>query len=59
MLANLSEKPGFPTPIGVFRDVTRPTCEDLTWQLIGQAKAKKGAGDLQKLLAGNDTWTIG
>jgi len=59
MLANLSNKPGFPTPIGVFRNVEQPTCEDLTWQLINQAKAKKGAGDLEKLLAGNDTWTIG
>jgi 2-oxoglutarate ferredoxin oxidoreductase subunit beta len=58
MLANLSMRPGFPTPIGVFRNVTRPTCEDLTWQLIDSAKAKKGSGDLQKLLAGNDTWTI-
>jgi 2-oxoglutarate ferredoxin oxidoreductase subunit beta len=58
MLANLSMRPGFPTPIGVFRNVTRPTCEELTWQLIDSAKAKKGAGDLQKLLAGNDTWTI-
>jgi 2-oxoglutarate ferredoxin oxidoreductase subunit beta len=59
MLANLSEKVGFPTPIGIFRDVTHPTCEELTWKMIDQAKAKKGAGDLQKLLAGNDTWTIG
>jgi 2-oxoglutarate ferredoxin oxidoreductase subunit beta len=59
MLANLSMKPGFPTPIGVFRDVRLPTCEELTWQMIDQAKAKPGAGDLQKLLAGNDTWTIG
>ena len=25
MLANLAEKPGFPTPIGVFRDVRMPT----------------------------------
>jgi 2-oxoglutarate ferredoxin oxidoreductase subunit beta len=59
MLANLSMKQGFPTPIGVFRDVRLPTCEELTWELIGDAKAKPGAGDLEKLLAGNDTWTIG
>jgi 2-oxoglutarate ferredoxin oxidoreductase subunit beta len=59
MLANLSEKAGFPTPIGVFRDVQKPTCEEMTWQLINGAKAKKGAGDLEKLLAGGDTWTIG
>jgi 2-oxoglutarate ferredoxin oxidoreductase subunit beta len=58
MMANLSEKPGFPTPIGIFRDVTRPTCEDITWQTIGQAKAKKPDASLEKLLAGADTWTI-
>jgi 2-oxoglutarate ferredoxin oxidoreductase subunit beta len=59
MLANLSTKPGFPTPIGVFRDVRAPTADELTWGMIDEAKAKKGAGDLGKLLAGNDTWQIG
>jgi 2-oxoglutarate ferredoxin oxidoreductase subunit beta len=59
MLANLSTKPGFPTPIGVFRDVRMPTCEELTWQIIDGAKAKKPDASLEKLLAGADTWTIG
>jgi 2-oxoglutarate ferredoxin oxidoreductase subunit beta len=58
MLANLALKPGFPTPIGVFRDVKRPTAEDLTWDMINAAKSKKGDVDVSKLLAGNDTWDI-
>ena len=58
MLANLSLKPGFPTPIGVFRDVSRPTAEDLTWEMINAAKSKKGDVDVSKLLAGADTWMI-
>ena len=58
MMANLSLKPGFPTPIGVFRDVKRPTAEDLTWDMIDAAKSKKGDVDVTKLLAGNDTWQI-
>lgn len=58
MLANLSTKPGFPTPIGIFRDVTRPTAEDLTWEMIEAAKTKKGNVDVLKFLAGGDTWTI-
>jgi 2-oxoglutarate ferredoxin oxidoreductase subunit beta len=58
MLANLSLKPGFPTPIGVFRDVSRPTAEELTWDMINAAKSKKGDVDVSKLLAGGDTWTI-
>jgi 2-oxoglutarate ferredoxin oxidoreductase subunit beta len=58
MLANLALKPGFPTPIGIFRDVKRPTAEDLTWEMINAAKSKKGDVDVSKLLAGNDTWDI-
>jgi 2-oxoglutarate ferredoxin oxidoreductase subunit beta len=58
MLANLALKPGFPTPIGIFRDVKRPTAEDLTWDMINAAKTKKGDVDVSKLLAGNDTWEI-
>jgi 2-oxoglutarate ferredoxin oxidoreductase subunit beta len=58
MMANLSLKPGFPTPIGVFRDVKRPTAEDLTWDMINAAKSKKGDVDVTKLLAGGDTWQI-
>jgi 2-oxoglutarate ferredoxin oxidoreductase subunit beta len=58
MLANLALKPGFPTPIGVFRDVKRPTAEDLTWDMINAAKSKKGEVDVSKLLAGSDTWSI-
>ena len=58
MLANLSIKPGFPTPIGVFRDVKRPTAEDLTWDMINAAKGKAGDVDVVKFLAGGDTWNI-
>jgi 2-oxoglutarate ferredoxin oxidoreductase subunit beta len=58
MLANLSLKPGFPTPIGVFRDVSRPTAEELTWNMISAAKSKKGDVDVSRLLAGADTWII-
>ncbi|HYG68181.1 MAG TPA: 2-oxoacid:ferredoxin oxidoreductase subunit beta, partial [Anaeromyxobacteraceae bacterium] len=56
MLANLATRPGFPTPIGVFRDVRRPTADELNWQQIDAAKAKPGS--LEKLLAGPDTWEI-
>jgi 2-oxoglutarate ferredoxin oxidoreductase subunit beta len=58
MLANLSEKTGFPTPIGVFRDVRKPTADEITWEIIGKAKTAKGDVDLKKLLASGDTWVI-
>jgi 2-oxoglutarate ferredoxin oxidoreductase subunit beta len=44
------------TPIGVFRDVVRPTYDaQMTAQL---RSAQANAGDLQRLLRGTDTWTI-
>ena len=58
MLANMATRPGFPTPIGVFRDVSRPTVEELTWGMIDEQKAKKGDAPLKKLLAGADNWKI-
>jgi 2-oxoglutarate/2-oxoacid ferredoxin oxidoreductase subunit beta len=58
MLANLSAKPGFPTPIGVFRNVELPTCDELNWQQINAAKGKKGEVSLRKFLDAGDTWTV-
>jgi 2-oxoglutarate ferredoxin oxidoreductase subunit beta len=46
------------TPIGVFRDVPRPTYDDVVRQQIDDAVATSGEGDLAALLAGGDTWTI-
>jgi len=58
MLANLSTRPGFPTPIGVFRNVELPTCDDLNWQQINATKQKKGDVALRKFLLGSDTWEV-
>jgi 2-oxoglutarate ferredoxin oxidoreductase subunit beta len=47
-------------PIGIFRDVERPTYDDLAREQI--AKASEGQDDpqlaLAGLISGNDTWTI-
>lgn len=48
-----------PTPIGVFRAVQRPSYEKLLNDQVAEAQAKQGNGDLQALIAGNDTWTVG
>jgi len=58
MLANLALRPGFPTPIGVFRDVRQPTAEELLWDQVKQVKARRGDPGLRELLAGGDTWTV-
>ena len=58
MLANLSGKPGFPTPIGIFRDVKKPTCDELNWQQIAAVKAKKGVPSIREFLSDADTWEV-
>ncbi len=58
MLAQLSDMAGFPTPIGVFRDVRKPTADEITWDLIEKAKNKKGEVSLRKFLAEGETWQV-
>jgi len=57
MLARM-EYPDYPVPVGVFRDVEKPTYEDLLTGQVQTAIEKMGAGDLMKLLNAGDTWTI-
>src|SRR5205807_2631151 len=46
-----------PTVTGVFRNVSRPTYDDLARDQVRQAAEAKPA-DLQALLHGKDTWTV-
>ena len=47
-----------PTPIGVFRDVTRSTYEDEVQRQIVTAVERQGPGDLAALLASGTTWEV-
>ncbi len=58
MLSRLAEGPYEPTPIGVFRALERPEYGDLTRGQIDDVTAKKGAGELSKLLRSGVTWTV-
>ncbi|GIW40504.1 MAG: 2-oxoglutarate ferredoxin oxidoreductase subunit beta [Candidatus Binatia bacterium] len=58
LLASL-EPPVFPTPLGVFRAVERPTYEQAARNQISVAKEKFGSGDLAELFRRGDTWTSG
>jgi 2-oxoglutarate ferredoxin oxidoreductase subunit beta len=51
--------PDFPEPLGVFRDVEQPRYVDLVRKQNKAAVEKFGAGDLQKLVTGEETWTVG
>ena len=47
-----------PRPFGVFYENDRACYEDGMKLQIEDVIAKKGKGDLDKLLKGNETWTI-
>ena len=47
------------TAIGVFRDVHRPSYDRLAQEQVALEKRANPEPDLQKLLNGRDTWTIG
>jgi len=46
------------TPIGIFRDVDRPSYDELMAAQLESATEKRGAGDLAALVGSGDTWDI-
>jgi 2-oxoglutarate ferredoxin oxidoreductase subunit beta len=62
VLVRLFDQPGsdlhFPRPFGVFFSTERPCYEDQMAMQIAEAIAKKGAGNLDRLLRGNEVWEI-
>ncbi|MBA2774991.1 MAG: 2-oxoacid:ferredoxin oxidoreductase subunit beta [Nocardioidaceae bacterium] len=45
-------------PIGIFRQVQRPTYDDQVRAQVAQARSESGDGDLAELLAGRDAWSV-
>jgi 2-oxoglutarate ferredoxin oxidoreductase subunit beta len=62
ILARMFEDPRIeghlPRPFGVFYETDRLSYEDLMSMQIDEVIKTKGKGDLDKLLRGNETWTI-
>jgi len=50
--------PEFPTPVGVFRQLEKPTYADLMIGQEEQAIHRRGEGDLAALYRQADTWTV-
>ena len=46
------------TPIGVFRDVDRPSYDELMAAQLESATEKRGVGELSALVGSGDTWEI-
>jgi len=50
--------PELPTPMGILRQVAKPTYEDSVTQQIEAARQAQGTGSLDELLYTDDTWTV-
>ena len=60
LLAKLEEADeSTPVPVGVFRAIDKPSYDGLLDEQIEAAKEKPGAGDMDALLSGGETWTVG
>jgi 2-oxoglutarate ferredoxin oxidoreductase subunit beta len=46
------------TPIGIFRQIVRPTYDELMREQLDDAVERQGEGDLATLLGSGDTWRI-
>jgi len=57
LLAEL-EPPRFPTALGVFRAIERPTYDQLLMDQMQQSVKRRGKGDLQALLNAGTTWEV-
>jgi 2-oxoglutarate ferredoxin oxidoreductase subunit beta len=47
-----------PRPFGIFYETERPCYEEMLNQQVEEVIGSKGRGDLDRLLRGNETWTI-
>ena len=57
LLAQL-EPPAFPTPVGVFRSVERPSYESGVLAQIKAQQDRHGAGSLEELLYSGEVWQV-
>jgi 2-oxoglutarate ferredoxin oxidoreductase subunit beta len=58
MLSRLSRGPHEPTPIGVFREIEKPTYGDAVNAQVEAAVDRRGPGDLRALLTSGATWEV-
>lgn len=50
--------PEFPSPVGVFRAVNRPTYDQMMADQVTASKQRLGEGSVEGLLHRGDTWTV-
>ncbi|MFA6107779.1 MAG: 2-oxoacid:ferredoxin oxidoreductase subunit beta [Candidatus Latescibacterota bacterium] len=52
------EPPDFPTALGIFRQVSRPTYDELLMSHVRESVARRGVGRLEELLNSGGVWEI-
>ncbi len=57
-LAHLTDYDGFPTPVGVFRQIKKETYDYGIEEQISGVIKMKGEGDLDKVLFNGNTWEV-
>lgn len=57
-LAHLTDYDGFPTPVGVFRQIRKETYDHGIEEQISGVIKLKGEGDLDKILFSGNTWEV-
>lgn len=58
MLAHMTDDPNMPTPIGIFRQIIKPSYDEGVENQIKKVKQMKGEGDLEKVLFNGNTWEV-
>ena len=56
--SHMTDHPGMPTPIGVFRQIKKQTYDEAVVEQIDLVTEKKGEGDLESLLFSGNTWEV-
>ena len=51
-------RPDFPVPIGVFRNIERPSYDKLLNEQMNEASERSGKADIEKLLKSGQTWKV-
>jgi len=52
------EYPELPVPFGVFRDIDRPTYDDMLNDQVKASVQASGEGSLKELIYGSETWSV-
>jgi 2-oxoglutarate ferredoxin oxidoreductase subunit beta len=58
ILTHMTDYPGMPTPVGVFRQILKETYNEGVDRQIEHITEKKGKGTLEKLLHSGQTWEV-